>query len=84
MEEEIKVPVVDEESYLSKLPRSQETGQYKITVEKQNLKELVSLDSFNEVAVLRVFYWAAYYGKEDFVTSYMILMLKWSPFIKSF
>ena len=38
----------------------------------------------NEVAALRIFYWAAYLGKENFVVGYMILLLRWSPFIKSF
>ena len=33
---------------------------------------------------MRIFYWAAFNGKENFVIGYMILMLKWSPFIKSF
>ena len=42
------------------------------------------MEPFNEVAMLRVFYWAAYFGKQNFVTGYMILLLKWSPFIKSF
>ena len=33
---------------------------------------------------MRIFYWSAYYGKENFVVGYMILLLRWSPFIKSF
>ena len=33
---------------------------------------------------MRVFYWAAFYGKENFVIGYMILLKRWSPFIKSF
>ena len=33
---------------------------------------------------MRIFYWAAYYGKSNFVIGYMVLLLKWSPFIKSF
>lgn len=39
---------------------------------------------FNELAFMRTFYWAAYYGKVNFVVGYMVLQLKWSPFIKSF
>ena len=39
---------------------------------------------FNETAAMRVFYWAAFFGKENFVIGYMVLLLKWSPFIKSF
>mmetsp|Transcript_7234 Transcript_7234/g.10126 ORF Transcript_7234/g.10126 Transcript_7234/m.10126 type:complete len:145 (+) Transcript_7234:846-1280(+) len=36
------------------------------------------------MAAMRTFYWAAYFGKMNFVIGYMILQLKWSPFIKSF
>lgn len=36
------------------------------------------------MAFMRTFYWAAYYGKVNFVVGYMVLQLKWSPFIKSF
>ena len=32
---------------------------------------------------VRIFYWAAFYGLNKYVR-YMILNLKWSPFIKSF
>ena len=46
--------------------------------------ELSSVEPYNEIAMLRVFYWAAYYGKDNFINGYMILLLKWSPFMKSF
>ena len=42
------------------------------------------VEPYNEVSMMRVFYWAAYYGQENFIIGYMILLLKWSPFIKSF
>ena len=32
---------------------------------------------------MRVFYWAAYYGRVD-TLKIMVEFLKWSPFIKSF
>ena len=34
--------------------------------------------------LLRVFYWAAYYGHLDFVRDYMILLMRISPFIKAY
>lgn len=51
---------------------------------KENAKELSKSFEFNETAIMRVFYWAAFYGKRNFVIGYMILLLKWSPFIKSY
>lgn len=42
------------------------------------------MTGYNEPAAMRVFYWAAYYGKENFVIGYMILLLRWSPFIKAY
>lgn len=33
---------------------------------------------------MRIFYWAAFYGKTDTIINYMILARRWSPFIKSF
>lgn len=41
-------------------------------------------DDFNEQAIMRVFYWAAFYGKENFVIGYLVMLLKWSPFIRSY
>ena len=81
-------PIFNERQYLNKLPKSDRTGQFKIQLEKECEKDLTdradSPDDINEVAALRIFYWAAFNGKENFVIGYMILMLKWSPFIKSF
>ena len=34
--------------------------------------------------MIRVFYWAAFYGYNDTVIDYMVLHMRWSPFIKSF
>jgi len=45
-------------------------------VKRQELNEQETID-------LRVFYWAAFYGKDKFV-KIMIEELCWSPFIKSF
>ena len=37
-----------------------------------------------KLSMIRVFYWAAFYGYSKTVINYMILYLRWSPFIKSF
>lgn len=50
---------------------------------KQTAKELTMV-GYNEPAAMRVFYWAAYHGKQNFVIGYMILLLRWSPFIKAY
>ena len=80
-------PIINELEILAELPKHEQTGQFKIQLEKQDAKDLKAWslrDNFNEVAVMRVFYWAAFYGKQNFVIGYMILLLKWSPFIKSY
>lgn len=77
-------PAVNEVELLSKMEKSDKTGQYKVVLVKAEAKELVVSPDFNEKAIMRVFYWAAYFGKQNFVLGYMIMLLKWSPFIKSF
>ena len=42
------------------------------------------LDGPGDVAMLRVFYWAAFYGYKDTIIDYMILYKRWSPFVKSY
>ena len=42
------------------------------------------LHSTMDKALMRVFYWAAFYGYNDTVVDYMILHKRWSPYIKSF
>ena len=80
---DIEKPVFNEIEHLGKLKKSEQTGQFKVPLEKQTAKELTTT-GYNEPAAMRVFYWAAYYGKSNFVIGYMILLLKWSPFIKSY
>ena len=45
-------------------------------MKRQDLNEQETID-------MRVFYWAAYYGRID-TLKLMVEELKWSPFIKSF
>lgn len=42
------------------------------------------LKNDKEKSMIRVFYWAAFYGYKETIINYMILHLRWSPFIKSF
>lgn len=84
LQKKVKNVVFDELEYLNKLEKSDKTGQFKVPLKKENAKELSTDIKFNEVATMRIFYWAAYYGKSNFVIGYMILLLRWSPFIKSF
>ena len=34
--------------------------------------------------MIRIFYWAAFYGHNDTIIDYMILFKRWSPYIKSY
>ena len=79
----VKKPKFNELEYLEKLEKAQ-NGQFKIPLAKEKASELETAKEFNEMAFMRTFYWAAYYGKVNFVVGYMVLQLKWSPFIKSF
>lgn len=77
-------PSIDEVELLSKMEKSEKTGQYKVVLVKAESRDLSDDADFNEKAIMRVFYWAAHFGKQNFVIGYMIMLLKWSPFIKSF
>ena len=79
----VKKPIFNEIEHLNKLQKTKE-GQFKVPLARQTAKQLNTDDAFNETAAMHVFYWAAYFGKENFVIGYMILLLRWSPFIKSF
>ena len=57
-----------------------ETGKTIVKLAKVRRTELAE----DERAELRIYYWAAYYGKQNFVIGYMILLLRWSPFIKAY
>ena len=56
-------------------------GQKICQLEKSSSKELTS---DYDIALLRVFYWAAFYGHNDTIIDYMILYKRWSPYLKSF
>ena len=56
-------------------------GQKVVRVDRKSRKEL---KNEYEKALIRVFYWAAFYGYNETVIDYMILYKRWAPFIKSF
>ena len=85
LDEAMSKPVVDEAKLLSEMERSDKTGQYKVILSREKARDLSGAeDDFNEQAIMRVFYWAAFHGKQNFVIGYLVMLLKWSPFIKSY
>jgi hypothetical protein len=58
-----------------------EIGQRICKLEKAHTKEL---DNEYDLALVRVFYWAAFIGRSDTVIDYMILYKRWSPYLKAF
>ena len=73
LKKKVVKPKFNELEYLNKLEKSQHTGQYKVQLAKEKAKELTMEGDFNEMAFMRTFYWAAYYGKVNFVIGYMVL-----------
>ena len=56
-----------------------DTGKKIVVCEKVNKNELTEAEQVDT----RTFYWAAFNGFDKYVR-YMVVNLKWSPFIKSF
>lgn len=57
-----------------------EDGKVRVTIEKVSRRQLKNDE---ERAELRIYYWAAYYGRGKSINA-MIMQRKWSPFMKSF
>jgi len=58
---------------------AQNSEQRKIVLQKINQAQL----TVRERLELRTFYWAAFFGMQDYVRV-MLVVLRWSPFLKSF
>ena len=56
----------------------------KVKIEYKRVSDFPMEKSSLMQFLLRIFYWGAYYGHLDFIRDYMVLIMRISPFMKSF